>query len=408
MAVGDIIVGIDVGYSKVSLLMGKVDNFNQIQEIVKVSKPCKSYENNKLNTNLLIPVLDEILVEAEEESGIKIGSAYVNVPGEYTSIIHKEIKRFTKDKTVGISTEDVVNTIIDASNTEIPRDKVVIDIAPDGFLLDNNVRVKDPVNKKSETLTLLTQIIVADKEYVTRAQRIFNEVGLEVDAFVPNALINRQFYLEGPEFNENLMILNVGARSTEISVFFGNSFIYSDTYKMGGDTITSDLESIFQISYDEAELIKRKYPLALRSYIENDNNIRLSTSKIEKLDTIKISNVVEIIEGRIEDIYLNINKDLKNTGLKEYINGIILCGDGISSIYKSDVVCTVAFNLPVKFATSKNLLLVKPTKFHDAYSIVKYIASKPYLKTVSSKVGEDKEESFMTKVINKIKDFFYS
>lgn len=406
MAIGDIIVGIDVGYSNVSLYMGQIDNFNQIQEKVKITRKCNPYKDDEIDEIVLLPVLEEIVKEAEETVGMKINSAYVNIPGEYTSIIHKEYKKDTKDKMSRISLEDIVTTIIDASGTEVARDKIIIDIVPDKFLLDNNVMVKEPLHKKSETLTLLAQIIVADKKYTTKLQRIFREAKLEIDSFVSDSLANRVFYLEANELKSNIMLINIDDKSTETSVFFESTYIYSNTSKVGGDDITNDIAFVFQISKEEAEKLKQTYPLALKSYIENDNNIKLITNKYEP-DTIKISDVVEILEGRIEDIFLNINKEIKKTGLKEYINGIVICGKGISYIYKSDIVSTVVFNIPTKFATSKNVLQFEEP-YHKVYGMLKYISQKPYAKNISSNVGIKQEENILKKILGKIKEFFYS
>ena len=93
-------------------------------------------------------------------------------------------------------------------------------------------------------------------------------------------------------------------------VFAGSSYIYSNTINLGGDNITSDIAYCLNISREEADKLKRQYGLALKSYIDNDNNISLNTCK--ELDgknkTIKSSELIEIIEARIEEIFTFINK----------------------------------------------------------------------------------------------------
>ena len=122
---------------------------------------------------------------------------------------------------------------------------------------------------------------------------------------------------------------------------------------------------------------------------------------------IKSSYIVEIIEARIEEIFELVNKDITANGLKQNINTVILIGQGIANISKSDIVGRIVLNIPVKMATTKALNSVRPT-YSTAYALVKYIASRPFIKTVSSNVDSKSGENFFSKVWDRIKEFFYS
>ena len=122
---------------------------------------------------------------------------------------------------------------------------------------------------------------------------------------------------------------------------------------------------------------------------------------------IKSSYIVEIIEARIEQIFELVNKDITANGLKQNINTVILIGQGIANISKSDIVGRITLNIPVKMATTKALNSVRPT-YSTAYALVKYIASRPFIKTVSSNVDSKSDENFFSKVWDRIKEFFYS
>ena len=105
---------------------------------------------------------------------------------------------------------------------------------------------------------------------------------------------------------------------------------------MGGDTITNDIAYVLNISTEEADKLKRQYGLALKSFIDNDNNIILTTCNDinEKNKTIKSSELVEIIEARIEEMFTLVNKDILAHGLKQSINKVILTGEGIVNVNK--------------------------------------------------------------------------
>ena len=111
---------------------------------------------------------------------------------------------------------------------------------------------------------------MADKEYVRQLSTIFKRVGIEIDGIVPTALAERNLMLDTNELDDNVMLLDIGAGNTEIGVFEGNAFIYTNTIPLGGDNITNDIALVLNISEEEAERLKRQYGLALKSYIDND------------------------------------------------------------------------------------------------------------------------------------------
>ena len=121
------------------------------------------------------------------------------------------------------------------------------------------------------------------------------------------------------------MILDVGADNTDIGVFEADAFKYTNTIPLGGNNITHDIAIVLNISEEEAEKLKRQYGLALKSFIDNDNEIMLNTCKEEnKNKVIKSSDLIEIMEARIEEIFSIINKDITSQGLKSRINNVVL------------------------------------------------------------------------------------
>lgn len=410
MAVGDIIVGIDVGTSKVSTVVGEVNNFNQIEIICSTNCKCSGIQKGVIvDEDAISSAISKTIQEAEEISNLKINSAYTTIPGKYTTIVQNSIVKETKDKFSGINIKDVTSSIIQVRDIEIPEDKVLIDIVPDKFILDDGKQVSDPIGKFSSTLTLTAQIILAEKDYKKKLVSIFRKAGIEIDGIVPITLAERNLVLDSNELKENVMILDVGAGNTEIGVFAGSSYVYSNTINLGGDNITSDIAYCLNISKEEADKLKRQYGLALKSYIDNDNNISLNTCKDfdSRSRTIKSSELIEIIEARIEEIFALINKDITAKGLKTIINDVILTGEGIVNISKSDMAGKIILNIPVKISTGRLISTIKST-YRTSYALVRYIASRPYAETVSSNIDAKTETHIFRDFLEKIKEFFYS
>ncbi len=409
MAIGDIIVGIDIGTSKIAAIVGEVNNFNQIEIICSSSAKCSGIKKTKIIneeevSNSLIKVLDKI----EEESGLRVNSAYVTIPGKYTTIVQNSIVKEARDKYSGISLRDVQTAIMQVKDVEIPEGKVSIDIIPDKFILDTGKVTEDPVGSLSSSFTLKAQVILADKDYVRQISSIFKKAGIDVDGLVPTTLAQRNLILDNNELHDNVMILDMGAGNTDIGVFEGSSYVYTNTIPLGGNSITNDIALVLNISEEEADKLKRQYGLALKSFIDNDNDILLNTFKGENRNkTIKSSELIEIIEARIEEIFSLVNKDITNQGIKSRINNVILTGQGITNINKCDVAGKINLNIPVKIATGRLISTVKPT-FRVAYALVRYIASRPFTKTVSSSIDTKSEEGFFKTLLERIKEFFYS
>lgn len=407
MAIGDVIVGIDIGASKISLVVGEVNNFNQIEVICNTSKKSNGIQKSKIvDENALGESISETITEAEKELDMKINSAYITIPGKYITIVQNSITKETRDKYSGISSRDVSNAIMQAKDIEIPEGKQLIDVITNNFILDNGKIIKDPVGSLSTSFTLNAQIILADKEYLKTISNIFKKVDIDVDGIIPITLAEREVAFDEIEKKDYVMLLDVGAENTDIGVFDGNKFIYTNSIPIGGQNITNDIAIVLNISVEEAEKLKRQYGLALKSYIDNDNEIVLNTSKDgEKI--IRSSNVVEIIEARVEQLFELVNRDISNQGIKQKINNVVLTGQGISSISKSDIVGKITLNIPVKMANNKIANIVSPT-YNTSYALVKYIAARPFAKTVSSSVDANSDENIFKRFMEKVRDFFYS
>ena len=408
MAIGDIIVGMDIGTSKVSLVIGEVNNFNQIEVLCTTSCKCNGIKKGKIvDENEIVLAITKLIKEAEAETEMEINSTYLTIPGKYVTIVQNSITKEAKDKYAGISGKDVASAISQVKDIDIPEGMQIIDIVTDEFILDNGKVVQDPVGSLSSSFTVKAQVVLASKEYMKQLSNIFRRADIDIDGLVPVTLAERTLVLDGNELNDNVMLLDIGAGNTNIGVFEGLSFTYTNTIPLGGDSITNDIALVLNISEEEADRLKRQYGLALKSFIDNDNEILLNTCKDENKRVIKSSELIEIIEARIEEIFSLVNKDITAQGIKPRINNVILTGQGITSINKSDVAGKIILNIPVKISTGRLISTVRP-EYRTAYSLVKYITSRPFAKNLSSSIDSKSKENFFQNIVERIKEFFYS
>ena len=409
MAIGDIIVGIDIGTTKVCTILGEVNNFGQVEIICSTSYKCNGLKKGKIVSEDDISLsISKTIKEAEEETGLRINSAYVTIPGKYVTIVENSVTKDVKDKFSGITQKDLQNATTQIKDIEIPDSQIIADMVIHEVVLDNGKIVKDPVGSLSASFIVNAQVILADKEYVRKLSGIFRKAGLEIDGIVPTTLAERNLILDKNELHDNVMLLDVGAENTDMGVFEGEKFVYTNTIPLGGDNITHDIAVVLSISEEEADKLKRQYGLALRSFIDNDNEIMLNTCKDDtRSKVIKSSELIEIMEARIEEIFSLVNRTITNQGIKSKINNVILTGQGITNISKSDVAGKIALNIPVKISTGRAISTVKP-EFRTSYSLVRYIAARPFTKSVSSKIDTNSKENILKITLARIKEFFYS
>ena len=409
MAIGDVIVGIDLGTSKVSAVIGEVNNFNQIEIIATAECKCFGMKKSKItDEEEVASAIAKTIGEVEQTASIAVKSAYVTIPGKYVTMVQNSIVKEPKDKFSGISSKDVNAAIMQLKDIDLPDDKVVIDMVVSEFIMDNGRVVKDPVGMLSSSFTVKGQVILAEKEYVRQLTNIFKKVNLEIDGIIPNVLAERKLILDKNEFSDNVMILDIGAGNTDIGVFNGEAILYADTIPVGGDTITNDIATVFNISEEEADRLKRQYGLALKSFIDNDTDIMLNTYKgEERTKTIRSSELIEVIEARVSELFSLINKNVTKEGLKSNINTVVLTGQGITTISKSDVAGKIILNIPVKISTGRYISTIKPS-YRSSYALVRYISSRPFARSVSSSIDMKTNENFFKTVLERVKEFFYT
>lgn len=195
LAIGDIIVGIDIGTSKVCTVVGEVNNFGQIETICNTSYKCSGLKKGKIiNEEEVFLSLSKTIKDAEDETNLKINSAYVTIPGKYVTIVQNSITRDVKDKYAGISMRDIQNAIMHVKDIEIPESETLIDIVPDKITLENGTVVTDPVGSLSSSFTISAQVILAQKDYVRQLNGIFKKVRTR-DRW------NSPYYLSGKKSN---------------------------------------------------------------------------------------------------------------------------------------------------------------------------------------------------------------
>jgi len=411
--VGDIIVGIDIGTSKVCTMIGSVGKNNRLNILGTGLSACTGLKKGMIvDIDSTVASIKSSVEKAERSSNLKISSAYLNIHGMHISIISNSASIDISNENGEITRNDIDNVLYAASSVEIPEDRQLIDIKPIQYIIDGYGGITDPLGMVGKKLEVEVDVLAGKIASVQNIIRCIEKAGLQIDGIITEVLAVGEIALTTEEKEAGVMLIDIGGSLTEVSVFKGNELIYYDTVLLGGNHITNDIALSLNISSNEAEKIKRQYELALTSLIKNDQEINVFDTKENKRKTVKISEVVEIIEARVSEIfYLCLNKAEKAGVLESIPSGIVLTGAGISYVDGNKQIAESIFNLPVRVVKPKDLGLTK-TEHITAAGIIKYVHSTGKNNSTVTDIkllknnGKRKKGSIIAKFFEAIKGMF--
>ena len=407
MAIGDLIVGIDIGTSRVCCCLGQINKFNQVEVLDSTSCECDGFKKGKYeSTDAIARAIRFAITDIEEEYDFVIQSAYVNILGKYVDVYSTKYSVELEDKYAGVSQNNIDDIIKGAATVDLPDEYQIIDVIPTKFVTDTKV-TDDPIGIFTKTLSAELDLLVAKKEIVKAVSSAMQKAGLKIDGIVVNGFAMRDIVLEENEIQDGVLLIDVGDSNIDISVFKNNKILYTDSIPVGGDTITNDIAMVLEISHDEAQKLRKQYGLSDRQYIEHDYSIKLNSYSGEDKNgnSVKCSELVSIVEVRIKEIFTIIYNSLKDNNLTSDIKHCVISGNGFNMINKVDKTAEAILNTSVRFGNAKTANLIKPACI-TSYGIVKYISNIKYTKNIGSRIQEDEEQSIFDSTFKNIKKAF--
>ncbi|MCX7746970.1 MAG: cell division protein FtsA [Clostridia bacterium] len=408
----DVIVAIDIGTSKVCTLIGQANKENVIEILGKGLEPLSGVKKGVIvDIESTSNSIKASVRQAEEMSNLKVGSAYVNILGANVSVIdHRSSIQISNEGE--ITEKDVQRVLYNVKNISIPEDREIIDIIPRQYIVDEYDEIIDPVGMMGTKLEADLDIIAGKNTSVQNIVKSLEKAEIITDGIIVEALATGEAVLTQEEKELGVILIDVGGGITDISVFKNKRLFFCDSIPLGGDHISNDISIGLKIPYAEAEKVKRQYELALTSLIKNDQEVTVSDINDNKKKTVKVSEIVEIIEARVYEIFSLAKELLERSGIDDAMNsGIVLTGGGISYVDGGMQLAYEVFDKPVRIATYKVIGATKP-EFTTSIGIMKYILSRSKGNKVSCEVKEKekknikKERSFFKKITEFFSGFF--
>ncbi|WP_069650167.1 cell division protein FtsA [Caloranaerobacter ferrireducens] len=370
---GNVVTSIDLGSSKICVIISEIDSNGQLQVVGIGKSRCKGIKKGVVvDIEETTKAILEAVTQAENMADLEIYEAYINIPGGYTKLIRNKgiIAVSSDDKE--ISFEDVKRVLNSATIVSIPQDQRIIDIIPRQYIVDGYDEISDPVGMVGIRLEVEADIIVGSTTTVLNLVKSVNKAGIEVLGIVMEPIATSEAVLTKDEKDLGVLLLDIGAGTSDFSVFKNGTLIYSNILPIAGNHITNDISVGLRLPFNRSEEIKKKFGVAYTKLADDNNIFEINPLGFSNNLEVNEMQLSEIIEARIREIFEIINTDLiKNRVKDKILTGIVITGGGVSYFKGVTELGIEVFGLPVRIGQPYQMGTQEPI-FSSAVGLINY------------------------------------
>lgn len=343
----NIIVGLDIGTSKIAAIVGKVKPDGGIEILGMGTHPSKGLKKGVVvNIDSTVESIQRAIDEAERMSGYQAQTVYVGIAGSH-------IKSFNSNGMVAIRnqevTEEDIQRVIDAARTQaIPGDQKVLHILPQEYIIDNQDGIREPVGMSGVRLEAKVHMVTGSVSSAQNITKCVQRCGLKVEDIILEQLASSEAVLSEDEKELGVCLVDIGGGTTDIAVFYQGAIRHSSVIAVAGDQVTNDIAVALRTPTPAAEEIKRKYACALPQLIAKDEEIEVPSVGDRPARCLSRRTLVEVVEPRYEELFQLVQAELRRSGFEEMIAaGVVLTG-GSSLVEGAVELAEEVFNMPVR------------------------------------------------------------
>jgi cell division protein FtsA len=325
-----IVVGLDIGTTKVCAIVGKLDAYGKL-EIIGMGRSISEgvKEGVVSNINKTMVAIGEAIEEAEKSSGIDIGSVNVGIAGKHIrSFVHKgSITRKTNDDEITV--EDVNRLNNDMYRTVTAPGTEIIHVMPQHYTVDYEENIKDPVGMAGVKLEADFHIITAQTNAIKNIKRSVERSKLKIDNLILEPLASSLSVLSEEEKEAGVVLVDIGGGTTDLAIFYDGIIRHSAVIPFGGEIITSDIKQGCAVLPLQAELLKVKFGRTMSDEASDYEVVSIPGLRNRPPKEISVKNLARIIEARVEEIVDMVHTEIIRSGYAgKLAGGIVVTGGG--------------------------------------------------------------------------------
>ncbi|NNG12008.1 MAG: cell division protein FtsA [Halobacteria archaeon] len=343
----NLIVGLDIGTSKVVAIVGEVIPEGSIEVIGIGSHPSRGLKKGVVvNIESTVHSIQRAIEEAELMAGCQIHSVYAGIAGSHIRSLNSHGIVAIKDKEV--TAADVERVIDAARAVAIPADQKILHILPQEFLVDNQEGIREPVGMSGVRLEAKVHMVTGAVSAAQNIIKCVRRCGLEVDDIILEQLASSYSALTEDEKELGICMVDIGGGTTDIAVFTEGAIRHTAVIPIAGDQVTNDIAVALRTPTQFAEEIKVKYACALTQMASADESIEVPSVGDRPPRRLARHTLAEVVEPRYEELLSLVQAELRRSGFEDLVAaGIVLTG-GSSKIEGLVELAEEVFHMPVR------------------------------------------------------------
>jgi cell division protein FtsA len=343
----NLIVGLDIGTSKVVAIVGEITDDGSIEIIGIGSHPSRGLKKGVVvNIESTVQSIQRAAEEAELMAGCQIHSVYAGIAGSH-------IRSLNSHGIVAISEKEVhqsdVERVIDAARAvAIPADQRILHILPQEFIIDNQEGIREPIGMSGVRMEAKVHLVTGAVSAAQNIIKCVRRCGLEVDDIILEQLASSAAVLTDDEKELGVCLVDIGGGTTDIAVFTGGAIRHTAVIPIAGDQVTNDIAVALRTPTLHAEEIKIKYACALTQLAQADETIEVPSVGDRPARRLARQTLAEVVEPRLEELFTLVQTELRRSGFEDLIAaGIVLTG-GSSKMEGTVELAEEIFHMPVR------------------------------------------------------------
>lgn len=351
----DLMVGIDIGTSKVVTIVGEMTNDNKVNIIGLGSHPSQGLKRGVVvNIESTVQSIQRSVEEAELMAGCQIYSAFTGIAGSHIRSINSHGIVAIRDHEV---TQSDVDRVIDAAKAvAIPADQKILHILPQEFIIDNQDSIREPIGMSGVRLEAKVHIVTGAVSAAQNIVKCLKRCGLNASDIVLEQFASSQSILTDDEKELGVCMIDIGGGTTDIAIFTEGSIRHTAVIPIAGDQVTNDIAIALRTPTRNAEEIKIKYACALQDLADTNQMIDIPTISDRPAKHISKRALAEVVEARYEELFSLVAAEIRRSGLEHFIPaGIVLTG-GASKVEGAQELAERIFRMPVRIGTPQHVV----------------------------------------------------
>ncbi|MCS5490593.1 cell division protein FtsA [Algoriphagus limi] len=325
-----LIVGLDIGTTKICAIVGRKNEYGKL-EVLGMGKAVSDGVERGVVTNIdkTVHAIEKAVEEASDMAEVEIGEVIVGIAGQHiqSKIQSGSIMRQpTEDE---ITVEDVRRLSSEMENILVPPGNKIIHVMPQDYTVDYEGGIKDPVGMSGTRLEADFHIITAQTTAINNINRCVRRANLSSKQLILEPLASSLAVLSDEEKEAGVCLVDIGGGTTDVAIFYENIIRHTAVIPLGGNIITKDIKEGCMVMQNQAELLKTRFGKAIAEEANPNEIVSIPGLRNRPPKEISIRNLASIIQARMEEIIEIVQNEIMQSGYyKKLAGGIVITGGG--------------------------------------------------------------------------------